>query len=75
MPQNNNVLIDIHLQVTPEHAEFLDTIDPDNRSRAMRLALNDLMNNTRYKKIQQTLLYMLFIINIGILLMILILIW
>lgn len=41
----------------------------------MRLALNDLMNNTRYKKIQQTLLYMLFIINIGILLMILILIW
>ena len=71
----NGKLPFIHLQVEQKHLDFLDTIDPNNRSRAMRLALDALINNTRYKKIQQTLLYILFIINIGILLMILILIW
>jgi len=57
------------LTITVKQDDFLRTINPDNKSEAIRQLIDDRMQQTRIKKIEHGMLYAVFIIDIVILLL------
>lgn len=62
--ENTEDLQRVHLLLKPEQVTYLLGIGEENMSAAARKVIDNSMNNTLRKKIQQSLLYLVLIITL-----------